>query len=80
MERHQIDEQQAFALLRDHARRSGRKLVDVAQAILDGFLLLPAQTHDRPVDDVRQVARGRTLDGRAARIEPDIGQPPSSAS
>ena len=30
MERHQIDEQQAFAMLRDHSRRTGRKLVDVA--------------------------------------------------
>lgn len=41
MERHQVDEQQAFTMLREHARRSGRKLVDVAQAVLDGHLLLP---------------------------------------
>jgi AmiR/NasT family two-component response regulator len=43
MERHQVDEQQAFTMLREHARRSGRKLVDVAQAVLDGHLLLPPQ-------------------------------------
>jgi AmiR/NasT family two-component response regulator len=41
MERHQIDELQAFAMLRDRARQSGRKLVDIAQAVLDGHLLLP---------------------------------------
>jgi AmiR/NasT family two-component response regulator len=53
MERHQVDEQQAFALLRDQARHNGRKLVDVAQAIVDGHALLPpnkgasTETHPR---------------------------------
>jgi response regulator NasT len=42
MERYQIDERHAFAMLRDHARHSGQKLVHVAQAVLDGHLLLPA--------------------------------------
>ena len=42
MERYQIDERQAFEMLRDHARHSGQKLVHVAQAVLDGHLLLPA--------------------------------------
>jgi AmiR/NasT family two-component response regulator len=41
MERHSIDEQRAFVLLRDQARQSGRKLVDIAQAIVDGHSLLP---------------------------------------
>ncbi len=40
MERNQIDERQAFEMLRDHARHSGQKLVHVAQAVLDGHLLL----------------------------------------
>jgi AmiR/NasT family two-component response regulator len=40
MERHQISEQQAFDLLRDHARRSGRRLVDVAQGVTDSHTLL----------------------------------------
>ena len=31
MERHQIDERQAFEMLRDHARHSGRKLVHIAR-------------------------------------------------
>jgi two-component system, response regulator / RNA-binding antiterminator len=42
MERYQVDERQAFAMLRDHARHAGQKLVHVAQAVLDGHLLLPA--------------------------------------
>lgn len=41
MERHSVDEQHAFVLLRDQARHSGRKLVDIAQAIVDGHSLLP---------------------------------------
>jgi response regulator NasT len=41
MERYQVDERQAFAMLRDHARHGGQKLVHVAQAVLDGHLLLP---------------------------------------
>jgi AmiR/NasT family two-component response regulator len=41
MERHRIDERQAFAMLRDHARKSGQKLVHVAQAVIDGHALLP---------------------------------------
>ena len=49
MERHRISEQQAFDLLRDHARRSGRRLVDVAQAVSDSHTLLPAEP-DRPSD------------------------------
>jgi AmiR/NasT family two-component response regulator len=43
MERHNVDEQRAFALLRDHARNSNRRLVDVAAAVLEGHRLLPAQ-------------------------------------
>lgn len=42
MERHGIGEQAAFELLRDQSRRSGRKLVDIASAVLEGHRLLPA--------------------------------------
>jgi response regulator NasT len=68
MERHQIDEQQAFALLRERSRHSGRKLVDVARAVLDGHLLLP-----RDPD-------GRRADGAGAAYEPAArhSEPPSS--
>jgi AmiR/NasT family two-component response regulator len=41
MERHQIDEGQAFEMIRAHARRTGRRVVEVAEAVVDGHLLLP---------------------------------------
>ena len=41
MERHSVDDRRAFELLRDHARSSGRRVVDVAQTVLDGHTLLP---------------------------------------
>jgi response regulator NasT len=41
MERHAIDDRHAFELLRDHARASSRRVVDVAQSVLDGHALLP---------------------------------------
>ena len=41
MERHSVDETDAFAMLREHARTTNRKLVDVANAIVDGHRLLP---------------------------------------
>lgn len=41
MERHSIDDERAFAMLREHARASNRKLVDVASAVVDGHRLLP---------------------------------------
>ena len=41
MERHGVNERDAFELLRDHARASGRRVVEVAQSVLDGHALLP---------------------------------------
>ena len=41
MERHQLDEREAFERLREHARAGSRRVVDVAQAVLDGHALLP---------------------------------------
>src|SRR3712207_20120 len=41
MERHRVGERAAFELLRDHARSSGRRVLDVAQTVLDGHALLP---------------------------------------
>ena len=43
MERHGIDEQAAFAMLRDHSRTQNRRLVDLASAVIDGHRLLPQQ-------------------------------------
>jgi AmiR/NasT family two-component response regulator len=35
-----VDADRAFEMLRDHSQHNGRKLVDVAQAIVDSHLLL----------------------------------------
>lgn len=43
MERHSIDDERAFEMLRDYARGNNLKLVDVATAVVDGYLLLPMQ-------------------------------------
>ena len=43
MERHGIDEQAAFDLLRDEARRSNRKLIDLAEAVVGSRSMLPAR-------------------------------------
>jgi AmiR/NasT family two-component response regulator len=42
MARHSIDAERAFDMLRDHSQHNGRKVVDVAQAIVDSHLLLLA--------------------------------------
>src|SRR5919106_6526267 len=44
MERHGIGEREAFELLRDQARSSGRRVVEIAQGVLDGHALLPKRT------------------------------------
>ena len=41
MERHRIDDDAAFAMLRDRARIANRKLIDLATAVVDGHRLLP---------------------------------------
>jgi AmiR/NasT family two-component response regulator len=43
MERHSVDEQAAFNMLRDQSRASNRKLVDIAGAVVDGHALLPKE-------------------------------------
>jgi AmiR/NasT family two-component response regulator len=42
MERHQLSEADAFELLRARSRRTGKKIVELAQAIMDGHGILPA--------------------------------------
>jgi AmiR/NasT family two-component response regulator len=44
MERHSVDEQGAFEMLRERSRIDNRKLVDLATAVVDGHRLLPKQT------------------------------------
>jgi AmiR/NasT family two-component response regulator len=38
MERHGVDERQAFERLRDHARAASGRVVDVAEDVLDGHV------------------------------------------
>jgi len=51
MERHGIDEGAAFNMLRDHARRNNRKIVDVAEELVSTHLLLPGSA--RPSESER---------------------------
>jgi AmiR/NasT family two-component response regulator len=41
MVRHSVDADRAFDILRNHSQHNGRKVVEVAQAIVDSYLLLP---------------------------------------
>ena len=51
MERHSVDDADAFEMLRDQSRRANTKLADVAAAVVDGHRLLPKQP------DISQTAR-----------------------
>ena len=44
MERHKVDEREAFELLRAHSRRTGRKIIDVAESVTTSHLLLAPAT------------------------------------
>ena len=48
MERHSINDANAFEMLRQHSRTANRKLVDVATAVVDGHSLLPKHPHAPP--------------------------------
>jgi len=41
MERHRIDQDRAFDMIRLHSQHTGRKVIDVAEAIVESYLLLP---------------------------------------
>ncbi len=43
MERHSIDEEAAFEMMRERSRIDNRKLIDLAAAVVDGHRLLPKQ-------------------------------------
>jgi AmiR/NasT family two-component response regulator len=50
MARHSLNADQAFAMLRDHSQHNGRRLADVAAAIVDSHLLLlpPTAVSEEP--------------------------------
>jgi AmiR/NasT family two-component response regulator len=45
MERHAINEEDAFEMLREHSRTANRKVIDLARAVVDGHQLLPKHAH-----------------------------------
>jgi AmiR/NasT family two-component response regulator len=47
MARHSTNADRAFEMLRDHSQHDGRKLIDVAQAIVDSHLLLQPPLQQR---------------------------------
>jgi response regulator NasT len=51
MERHGVNEQRAFELLRAQSRNSGRKLVEVAASVVEGHLLLPARAREASLEE-----------------------------
>ena len=48
MARHSIDSSKAFDMLRDHSQHNGRKLVDVAAAVVESHLLLLSPPSQAP--------------------------------
>jgi response regulator NasT len=51
MARHAIDEAAAFAMLRSHSQHNGRRVADVAEAIVESHLLLLTAPSDTPAAD-----------------------------
>ncbi len=52
MERHGVDEKVAFDMLRDHSRRTNRKVVDVAEALVSSHRLMPRNAASRDGEDL----------------------------
>ena len=78
MARHGINADSAFEMLRDHSQHNGRKLADIAAAIVESHLLLlpapPAASHNGPSADGAARVPGRLVptrpDGRGDAEEP----------
>ena len=46
MATHAIDEQEAFERLRSHSQHNGRKLIDIAEAVVESHRLLARRPHE----------------------------------
>jgi two-component system, response regulator / RNA-binding antiterminator len=57
MERHAIDEREAFDMLRTEARHSNRKLIEIAEAVFTSHRLLPKSGDAEDPADVRDHPR-----------------------
>jgi AmiR/NasT family two-component response regulator len=51
MERHCVDEDRAFEMLRERSRTDNRKLIDLATGIVDSHRLLPRAPHAPPAPE-----------------------------
>jgi AmiR/NasT family two-component response regulator len=75
MARHAIDADLAFAMLRDHSQHTGRKLADVAAAIVESHLLLLPPRPGAAANDGRAVegarAGGRLVQAPGERYAAD---------
>ncbi len=78
MARHAVDADKAFEMLRDHSQQNGRKLADVAAAIVESHLLLlparPAAESPNGRPAVIDRAPGRLVPASLADREPSEGE------
>jgi ANTAR domain len=65
MERHAIDENRAFEMLRERSRIDNRKLIDLAAAVVDGHRFLPGQSQ-APLLKARACPPSRMSGGKAS--------------
>jgi response regulator NasT len=65
MERHAISEEKAFNMLRDHSRVTGRKIVELAEAVLASHLLLPGVEGPSSPQVGQEQSRGQSQPDRA---------------
>jgi response regulator NasT len=73
MARHSVDAGRAFELLRDHSQHNGRKVADVAMAIVESHLLLipgVAQQPDRTVATPAVAPHNGSVDGARTPVRP----------
>ena len=64
MERHWLDEREAFELIRSHARRTNQKVIIVAEAIVRTHRLLPGMSPPKPQPEDREA-----LDQAGSEVE-----------
>ena len=62
MERHKINEDRAFEMIRSHSQHSGSKLINLAEAIVESYLLLPPPPPKPPeISPVTEFSNSRTV-------------------
>ena len=75
MARHSITADRAFEMLRDHSQHNGRKLSDVAAAVVEShLLLLPPPARRQPPDAHRRGRRSPWTEPRATAVRSDDGR------